>query len=215
MDLTMPRMDGEAAYRELRRIGMLTPVILTSGFCARDVLDHFQGKGIAGFLQKPYRLHALVREVRKALGREDPASGLRSIETRPVLFAAKDLDLGYPLLDQQHRRLICAFNRLALSLGEDSQRKDQAEALASLTEVALTHFGVEETLMETLAYPRTREHQASHVRLISQINAVSDRLRQGTLSFSPALMDYLESWLVHHSQEDDKRLAQFLKAQGH
>ncbi len=68
--------------------------------------------------------------------------------------------------------------------------------------------------MESLAYPRTREHQASHVRLIKQINLVSTRLRQGTLSFSPALLDYLESWLVHHTQDEDKRLAQFLKDRG-
>jgi len=29
------------------------------------------------------------------------------------------------------------------------------------------------------------------------------------------LLDFLESWLVHHTQDEDKRLAQFLKAQGH
>jgi len=214
MDLTMPRMDGETAYRELRRLGMLTPVVLTSGFCAVDVLDHFQGKGIAGFLQKPYRLHALLREIRKALGREEPLEA-RATEARQTLVPAKDLDLGYSVLDQQHRRLVCAFNHLARSLGEGDRRKEQAEALAGLTEVALTHFGVEETLMESLAYPRIREHQASHVRLINQINAVSERIRQGTLSLTPALLDYLESWLVHHTQDDDKRLAQFLRAQGH
>ena len=214
MDLTMPRMDGEAAYRELRRTGMLIPVILTSGFCAVDVLDHFQGKGIAGFLQKPYRLPALLREIRKALGREEPTLP-PAAETRDNLVPVKDLDMGYALLDQQHRRLVSAFNHLAQSLSEGGQRKEQAEALASLTEVALTHFGVEETLMETLAYPRTREHQASHVRLISQINGVAERIRAGTLALSPALLDFLESWLVHHTQDEDKRLAQFLKAQGH
>jgi hemerythrin-like metal-binding protein/PAS domain S-box-containing protein len=211
MDLTMPRMDGEEAYRELRSHGVLTPVILTSGFCARDVLDHFQGKGIAGFLQKPYRLHALAQEVRRALGRE----ALRAANPQLPLTIPRDLDMGCPMLDQQHRRLVGAFNLLAEHLSPSGLRKDQEKALAALIEVALTHFGVEETLMESLAYPRTREHQTSHARLINQINGVSDRIRKGTLSFSPALLDFLESWMVHHTQEEDKRLAQFLKAQGH
>jgi len=215
MDLTMPRMDGEEAYRELRSRGMLTPVILTSGFCERDVLERFQGKGIAGFLQKPYRLHTLVQTTRKALGREVQPPGLWSAEPRTPLAAPQDLDLGCPMLDQQHRRLIEAFNRLVQVMGPDAQGKEQEKALACLKETALIHFGVEETLMESLAYPRTREHQTSHVRLIDQINTVNDRIRQGLLTFSPSLLDYLECWLVHHSQDEDRRLALFIKARGH
>ncbi|MDR3671529.1 MAG: bacteriohemerythrin [Holophaga sp.] len=209
MDLTMPRMNGEDAYRTLRAHGMLIPVLLTSGFCEGDVLEYFHGKGIAGFLQKPYRLHLLAQAVRKAL---DPAQGE---EPRKPLVAPPDLDMGYALLDQQHRRTIDAFNQLAGTLTPGSERKEQEKALANLTEVTLTHFGVEETLMERLGYPRTREHQASHVRLIHQINAVAERVRQRTLTFSPALLDFLESWLMHHTQDEDRRLAQFLKGQGH
>jgi hemerythrin-like metal-binding protein/PAS domain S-box-containing protein len=209
MDLTMPRMNGEEAYRALRAHGMLVPVLLTSGFCEGHVLEHFHGKGIAGFLQKPYRLHLLALAVRRAL---DPA---QAREPRRTLVAAQDLDMGCAVLDQQHQRTIDAFNQLAGSLNPGSQRKEQEKALGNLIEVTLTHFGVEETLMERLSYPRTREHQACHVRLINQINTLSERIRQGTLDFSPALLDFLESWLMHHAQDEDKRLAQFLNSRGH
>jgi hemerythrin-like metal-binding protein/PAS domain S-box-containing protein len=209
MDLTMPRMNGEDAYRALRAHGMLVPVLLTSGFCEGDVLEHFHGKGIAGFLQKPYRLHLLALAVRQALDQG------RDLERRRPLVAAQDLDMGCAMLDQQHRRTIDAFNQLVQALSPGSQRKEQEKALGCLTEVTLTHFGVEETLMEHLGYPRAREHQACHVRLIHQINTVAERIRQGTLDFSPALLDFLESWLMHHTQEEDKRLAQFMKGRGH
>ena len=52
-------------------------------------------------------------------------------------------------------------------------------------------------------------------RVIDQINTVNDRIRQGLLTFSPSLLDYLECWLVHHSQDEDRRLALFIKARGH
>jgi PAS domain S-box-containing protein len=67
MDLTMPRMDGEEAYRELRQRGLGVPVILSSGYHEREALQRFRGQGLAGFLQKPYRYQALVRMVQAAL----------------------------------------------------------------------------------------------------------------------------------------------------
>jgi len=36
-------------------LGMV-PVILGSGFGQEEALQRFSGKGLAGFLQKPYRL---------------------------------------------------------------------------------------------------------------------------------------------------------------
>jgi len=66
LDLTMPEMDGEAAFREMRQIRGDAVVILASGYSEEDVLGRFRGEGLAGFLHKPYRfklLRSLVREV--------------------------------------------------------------------------------------------------------------------------------------------------------
>jgi FixJ family two-component response regulator len=68
MDLTMPRMGGEETYRELRRRGFRTPVILSSGFHEEMALRHFRGQGLAGFLQKPYRYNTIMKMLREALG---------------------------------------------------------------------------------------------------------------------------------------------------
>ena len=67
MNLTMPRMDGEQAFHELRRAGLKAPVILSSGFDEEEALRRFQGRGLAGFLQRPYRYPSLVAVVRAAL----------------------------------------------------------------------------------------------------------------------------------------------------
>ena len=67
MNLTMPRMDGEQAFHELRRAGLKAPVILSSGFDQEEALRRFQGQGLAGFLQRPYRYPGFVEVVRAAL----------------------------------------------------------------------------------------------------------------------------------------------------
>ncbi len=67
LDMTMPRMGGEEAFREIRRIRGDARVILSSGYNEQDATNHFAGKGLAGFIQKPYRVAALAAKVREAL----------------------------------------------------------------------------------------------------------------------------------------------------
>ncbi|GFE59426.1 PAS domain S-box protein [Geobacter sp. AOG2] len=59
LDLTMPHVDGEECFRELRRINPDVKVIMSSGFNEHEVTQKFVGKGLAGFIQKPYKLSVL------------------------------------------------------------------------------------------------------------------------------------------------------------
>jgi len=59
LDLTMPRMDGIATFRELKRLRPEIPVILCSGYDEQQARQHFAGEGLAGFVQKPFTLQML------------------------------------------------------------------------------------------------------------------------------------------------------------
>jgi len=78
LDLTMPHLDGEQAFREMRQRKNDVRVILCSGYNQQEATQRFSGKGLAGFLQKPYRLAALVEVLQKVLAQgnqEDSARG--------------------------------------------------------------------------------------------------------------------------------------------
>jgi len=64
LDLTMPRMDGEQCFRELRQLKPDISVIISSGYSEQEVAHKFTGKGLAGFVQKPYKLSALKEAIR-------------------------------------------------------------------------------------------------------------------------------------------------------
>jgi FixJ family two-component response regulator len=51
----------------MRQEGCTVPVILSSGFNEMEAVNRFDGKGLAGFLQKPYRAQDLVKMVREVL----------------------------------------------------------------------------------------------------------------------------------------------------
>ena len=68
LDLTMPRLDGEETFRELRRIRPDVRVIISSGYNEQETTSRFAGKGLAGFLQKPYGIRPLGEKIRQVLG---------------------------------------------------------------------------------------------------------------------------------------------------
>ncbi len=67
LDLTMPHMDGVQCYRELRQLKPDVKVILSSGYTEHEVTQKFIGKGLAGFVQKPYKLSVLKEVIRKLI----------------------------------------------------------------------------------------------------------------------------------------------------
>jgi two-component system, cell cycle sensor histidine kinase and response regulator CckA len=67
LDLTMPQLDGEQTFRELKRIDPGAQVIISSGFSEIDVTQRFADAELLGFIQKPYRLSELREALRGML----------------------------------------------------------------------------------------------------------------------------------------------------
>jgi CheY-like chemotaxis protein len=67
MDLTMPRMDGREAFLRMHDLDPTVPVVLTSGFSENDAVSDFAGRGLAGFLPKPYQRSQFEQIIRQAM----------------------------------------------------------------------------------------------------------------------------------------------------
>ncbi len=68
LDLTMPRMGGADAFSNIRRINPSAKVILCSGYDEEQVTQEFAGRGLAGFLHKPYTMAELKSKMQEACG---------------------------------------------------------------------------------------------------------------------------------------------------
>ena len=67
LDYTMPLMDGEEVFHEVRRIRPAARVLLVSGYNELDATNRFAGKGLAGFLQKPFTCEIFKDKLRSIL----------------------------------------------------------------------------------------------------------------------------------------------------
>jgi len=72
LDLTMPQMDGEETFRLLKAIRPDARVLLMSGFNEQDAINRFVGRGIAGFLPKPFTAEMLRAKLHEVLTKRPP-----------------------------------------------------------------------------------------------------------------------------------------------
>ncbi|NTV73532.1 MAG: response regulator [Holophaga sp.] len=201
MDLTMPHLGGEDACRGLRRAGSIAPILLTSGYSPEEARHRLTGTALAGFLQKPYRLEALVASVRNAL-EGDPCQARRP-SSRELASWAGTLQTGLDPLDTQHRDLAQAFDHLSPGLG--------GQGLARFVEALERHYLCEEEIMTASDFPFRRPHAAAHARLLKAFRALEVRLHAGEAALTPALLDAMEDAILNHLQAEDMELAMFLR----
>ncbi len=70
LDLTMPNMDGEQAFRKMRLLNPDVTIILCSGYNEQEATERFADQGLAGFLQKPFNMATLGEILRDVLPEE-------------------------------------------------------------------------------------------------------------------------------------------------
>ncbi len=68
LDMTMPDISGEEVFRAIRQIRPDAKVIVSTGYNEQETMSLFHGKGLAGFIQKPYEPSKLIEVVSRAAG---------------------------------------------------------------------------------------------------------------------------------------------------
>jgi len=63
LDLAMPKIDGEEAFRQLKALNSDVKVLIASGLIEPEHRRRMEEAGIAGFLQKPYRITELAKTI--------------------------------------------------------------------------------------------------------------------------------------------------------
>jgi len=72
LDLTMPKLDGVQAFREIRQIRADVPIIIASGYSEHDTLRRFGDDRPSAFLQKPYMSDVLLRHISELVKKDAP-----------------------------------------------------------------------------------------------------------------------------------------------
>jgi CheY-like chemotaxis protein len=67
LDFTMPVLNGEDVFAEVRLINPNATVVLSSGFAENECMRGMLARGLRGFIPKPYTQQKLLSQVRSVL----------------------------------------------------------------------------------------------------------------------------------------------------
>jgi two-component system cell cycle sensor histidine kinase/response regulator CckA len=67
LDFTMPRLNGEETFAELKQLNPRVRVVMASGYSESDIASQLAGQGLAGVLHKPFDKMELQRVLQAAL----------------------------------------------------------------------------------------------------------------------------------------------------
>ena len=124
------------------------------------------------------------------------------------------LQLGIPVLDQQHERFIDHLNTAWEVQEKGGGNEALLPVLADLVDYALMHFADEEDLMQGYEYPDYMDHREMHNSTATELFDFDLRLLSNDPAQAQQFLDFLIGWLENHIQNTDRKLADFLKEKG-
>ncbi|MBM9546342.1 hemerythrin family protein [Leptospira sp. 201903074] len=127
-------------------------------------------------------------------------------------------------IDSQHKKLFRLINNIEVVYEENKHHlsgksKVLLEAVSELEDYTLSHFLIEERVMELNQYPNLEAHILQHNKFTDKILDLKNRLNQGNLlsndelldTFFKDLIDFLRAWLTNHILKEDLDYKPFIK----
>ncbi len=115
----------------------------------------------------------------------------------------KELELGIPSVDAQHKKLLEIGNRineLILDHRESSDSYDEiTDVIRELKDYTIYHFQNEQVLLEKYHYPDYDGHKKEHDDFITYLDGIDiNAVEDDQIGFLKALLAKLIKWIFNH-----------------
>ena len=123
----------------------------------------------------------------------------------PKIFWDKALEIGEPTIDNQHRSLYDAVNRL----GEVISKRDEVgliNLLAFVERYVQEHFRYEESCFERWKCPMAQQNREAHEKFVKVFASIKERMNRGELwSAALDLHKLCVDWIPNHIRRVDRK----------
>ena len=124
---------------------------------------------------------------------------------------SEELSVGNNSIDQQHQKLIQLANDLYDAMSTGKGKEILGKLFSELIAYTDYHFKTEQDMMNQYRYPESAIHFAEHSNLTSQVLALDEKFKKGSIMISVETMNFLKTWLSDHILRSDKALGFYIK----
>jgi hemerythrin len=123
------------------------------------------------------------------------------------------LAVGVSVIDDQHRELFRRFNRLSHAVMQGEVKEELSNVVKFLEDYVVSHFGMEEEVMDRYSYTGASAHKAQHAQFAADLASFKKQLETSGSSTALAgdMLKRLGEWLLNHVGKSDRELGSFLQ----
>lgn len=124
-------------------------------------------------------------------------------------------DLGVPLVDAQHQKLVSMIRELQEDArAPESDSQTLLFILFEILDYAVTHFTDEEALFMAKGWPGESEHLAEHEAFLLEARGLLETFRTDASEIRARTLSWLVAWLKHHILTVDRAAMGHLRSIG-
>jgi len=131
-----------------------------------------------------------------------------------IIRWSKEMELGIPEIDEQHKKLVDMLNEFYHELEEGHRDEAVHHFLEELEKYLQYHFEYEESLLQRINYPDTPNHKKTHEMFKKLYREEIEKFLKGDTKALRELVAFTLSWLYTHIMRTDKKYANFMKENG-
>ncbi|WP_320008253.1 bacteriohemerythrin [Maridesulfovibrio sp.] len=121
---------------------------------------------------------------------------------------SKDLILGIPFIDAEHRVLVRYAEDFQTALREGQDHEAVARLFDRLLEYTSSHFAREEAFMQKRGFPEIEKHMKEHRRITREVMELN---RDKKYIFPDSIDSFLQDWIINHINTTDRKYVKFFK----
>lgn len=115
------------------------------------------------------------------------------------------------MFDEEHKTLLGIMADLQHAITRHIDERTIRKIVHDLVEYTFTHCRHEEMYFNDFRYPRADEHIRQHSEMRTRVLSYYESVRAGeAVKQAPAMLAFLENWLITHVQREDKEFGQYL-----
>ena len=115
---------------------------------------------------------------------------------------SKDLDTGFAVIDNQHKRIVEYINALYDARTSGRKKEEISKVIDEMVDYTISHFTFEESMQEEAHYPYLKAHKRVHDLFARRVGEYRERFKLGE-DISEELNNLLVTWLFNHIKRDD------------